>query len=710
MRIKPLQSLQHLQDAYSSLCGLTIMIMDQEDNRLTEPSGLSEIVKLLLGYQQKSIEDSILNILDKVKDIQKPIVYETITGFKLLIAPIKVKEQTPYYIFAGVTVDESNIKLIESRIFEDLPTQVWETWKAALVHTPTYGQKQVGKILIQLEELAEMIRLLLDQGVEKGKHANRLQLLNLVHLMDSGDPKWLQGVLGVFARVMELEFAGFARNLINEEQFTVIETIGFKENATLQDASFSLGEGFLGQIGLTRQMGYWERSDWDPRVSFFTKQGIEPKVIICYPIKYQNQFFGLLFGADSSVQELTEEQADTGALLANQLAADFYYLENEAYNERRKIRMKAFEEVTQGILGIKDKAAFFQMLIDSIQRTVQTSFICMLLKEQKEKVTSVYLCSNQSEDMNIAYVENAESTYFMAGSSGLRMLRKPLYRQWNEVELLELPLVFEQKIFGVVGLVLEGDAKNIENMPFLNAINAIVLTKLQLETGLTLVSKADTVTLLHQNLLILNPEAFYKAMKVKELAQSFLKHMNGSLEEIERIAQASLLSDYEPALLSSCIGETSVVSLLREVRQYRSGKKNEAAGAEPETLLGKILLIVIWYCEQGDKEKTWILTLPISIEDHLLRSFEYFLSSQTELGALPLLESKGRLTQREDEILHHVLHGLTNLEIAEKLFISTHTVKNHITKIFGKLEVNGRAQAIAKIYQKTSWADPTQKR
>ncbi|MFD0960085.1 response regulator transcription factor [Paenibacillus chungangensis] len=58
------------------------------------------------------------------------------------------------------------------------------------------------------------------------------------------------------------------------------------------------------------------------------------------------------------------------------------------------------------------------------------------------------------------------------------------------------------------------------------------------------------------------------------------------------------------------------------------------------------------------------------------------------------------LTSREKEVLEHVLQGLNNQEIAQTLFISAHTVKNHMTKIFEKLEVTDRTQAMAKIYAK----------
>ena len=51
------------------------------------------------------------------------------------------------------------------------------------------------------------------------------------------------------------------------------------------------------------------------------------------------------------------------------------------------------------------------------------------------------------------------------------------------------------------------------------------------------------------------------------------------------------------------------------------------------------------------------------------------------------------LTDRELEVLALMGKGMRNKEIADTLFISEKTVKNHISKIFEKLEVNSRAEA-----------------
>jgi DNA-binding NarL/FixJ family response regulator len=53
------------------------------------------------------------------------------------------------------------------------------------------------------------------------------------------------------------------------------------------------------------------------------------------------------------------------------------------------------------------------------------------------------------------------------------------------------------------------------------------------------------------------------------------------------------------------------------------------------------------------------------------------------------------LTTRELEVLRLVAKGLTNQAIAEKLFVSDHTVHRHLANILNKLSVSSRAAAVA---------------
>lgn len=52
------------------------------------------------------------------------------------------------------------------------------------------------------------------------------------------------------------------------------------------------------------------------------------------------------------------------------------------------------------------------------------------------------------------------------------------------------------------------------------------------------------------------------------------------------------------------------------------------------------------------------------------------------------------ITPRELEILQLIANGMSNREIAEKLFVSENTVKTHSSRLFEKLSVNRRTKAV----------------
>jgi len=56
-------------------------------------------------------------------------------------------------------------------------------------------------------------------------------------------------------------------------------------------------------------------------------------------------------------------------------------------------------------------------------------------------------------------------------------------------------------------------------------------------------------------------------------------------------------------------------------------------------------------------------------------------------------DNSAGLTNREKEILKLIAEGMNNKDISEKLFLSLHTVKNHVRSIIHKLAVSDRTQA-----------------
>jgi DNA-binding CsgD family transcriptional regulator/ligand-binding sensor protein len=90
-----------------------------------------------------------------------------------------------------------------------------------------------------------------------------------------------------------------------------------------------------------------------------------------------------------------------------------------------------------------------------------------------------------------------------------------------------------------------------------------------------------------------------------------------------------------------------------------------------------------------------LITIVTVILQRLVQNSEHAFNNPTINNKL-LSES---LTSREMDVLRYLVQGYSNREIAEKLYISVHTVKNHITNIFQKLGVTDRSQVIAMVYQ-----------
>ncbi len=63
---------------------------------------------------------------------------------------------------------------------------------------------------------------------------------------------------------------------------------------------------------------------------------------------------------------------------------------------------------------------------------------------------------------------------------------------------------------------------------------------------------------------------------------------------------------------------------------------------------------------------------------------------------IPVKNDDFSLTQREMEILNLLVDGWENQAIADKLFISVQTVRNHIRHIYDKLQVHSKSQAVVK--------------
>ena len=95
------------------------------------------------------------------------------------------------------------------------------------------------------------------------------------------------------------------------------------------------------------------------------------------------------------------------------------------------------------------------------------------------------------------------------------------------------------------------------------------------------------------------------------------------------------------------------------------------------------LLFGIWLADKITKPKV----KTIVVEKEIRVAVDNFVLNENEL-------LQRNISKRELEVLTLMAKGLSNQEIAEQLFVSLNTIKTHSAKLFEKLEVKRRTQAI----------------
>lgn len=109
-----------------------------------------------------------------------------------------------------------------------------------------------------------------------------------------------------------------------------------------------------------------------------------------------------------------------------------------------------------------------------------------------------------------------------------------------------------------------------------------------------------------------------------------------------------------------------------------------------EIYIGSIALIFtllgIWLALKLSKPKIKTVVVEKEIYRNNTADFKLNEAEMTKLG----------LSKRELEVLQLMAEGLSNQEISERLFVSISTVKTHTSRLFEKLDVKRRTQAIEK--------------
>ncbi|MBE0669937.1 MAG: winged helix-turn-helix transcriptional regulator [Anaerolineales bacterium] len=155
------------------------------------------------------------------------------------------------------------------------------------------------------------------------------------------------------------------------------------------------------------------------------------------------------------------------------------------------------------------------------------------------------------------------------------------------------------------------------------------------------------------------------------------------VEEQVRLAREAGYVEYEMEL-----------HIVHALMEQEAGKSSVAFKTLERALeIGKTNGYVRVFLDEGDGMKSLLAQIQKSRKDDFVADLLSAFGKSVHIDQSSLIEP---LTEREIDVLKLIAEGLSNPEIAEKLFLSVGTVKTHVKHIYGKLNVDDRVKAASK--------------
>jgi DNA-binding NarL/FixJ family response regulator len=175
------------------------------------------------------------------------------------------------------------------------------------------------------------------------------------------------------------------------------------------------------------------------------------------------------------------------------------------------------------------------------------------------------------------------------------------------------------------------------------------------------------------------------AVAAERLATIAARHRHGHLRATAALAQAGVAladgrRDDARACLHQALAGFADADLPLELARTQLALAAAVAGERPEVAVVEARAALAGF-------ERLRAVRDVDAATALLRSLG--------VRATTSMRAEGRLTAREAEILDLLGHGLSNPQIADRLFISRKTVEHHVANVLAKLGLRGRAEAAA---------------
>lgn len=692
----PLELTAELQEVYANQYGWTVFITDKNGELILPPKGENLLCNRVLDELLDQIKESVKS---KWK-ISTPLLYDFFPGIYIGAAPLNVG--STWLLWTGAMVDKEqglSVKKQLSLISEEDPEPI-------LKQAPALTQENKKQWLLKTKKLAELISLCIKESEDFDSN-ERIEYFRKAIQMNREE--CFQLLSRILDSSYEVDFFGIAEAQ-SEDVYDITAMIG-EDTELFRGTRFSLGEGFLGRALLTGEDTYWEDIGQDPKASFFQSSGIQPKSLFCFPFKLRDGSFNLFFGGSRSSEVLSQKEREVAKETAVLTEVALLTQSLQSENTQQLNYLSSLADICKLMASVPEYKKITYILVDISMNLVKGPFSCVFVQSPESKKIQMISRGNVKGEVE-NYLKEAARRCF--SSSALIEKAEPRLNEDTGVQpVIECPLLFKNEQIGLLCVGTDHLSRHEieETLAFLRTLSILAGVSLRLSLEKESRTALDKVNALHRAIGQFDSEAYARTLEGVKMAGEFITDLDLPKSLAEDILTACKLSYYSPDFIKETFPDHAFSITLEEGKRLTA--KSSSLDWENASISSQIFALVTLYIKDNrnlewlssNQEKASILKKFVEfLEEKQVAEQEFSLEQETKPTALSVsstIKNEMNLSPREQEVLDLVIQGLNNKEIAQELFISEHTVKNHLTKIFQKLDVPDRSQAISKVYYLT---------
>jgi DNA-binding CsgD family transcriptional regulator len=708
--------LEELQKLYAKAWGTGLFISDTQGQLISKPTlDSSEWMERVLR-DDRSIE-KLQKLMIKMIQNTRPIYIDSwIHDFHFIAAPVILRTGQRLYVWIGPFAPEKSKRMLDQDT-SILPREIngFDSMDIAEINESSHQM-----LLDGAEQFAILVCDYLSSRQYEHKLMDSLETVVDAAQCEHGKDTIDRILLACLKNSTQYDFWGYAyKNKLG--RYTIQYVVGLETEGIL-GANFYEGEGYLGHTALTGESKVWNQIKFDPRSNFFASKGITLHQLCCCPIFIQDeQADGILFaGGRVAVEETSSIDFQLIKTMAILLGNNQSAAQSKDQLNIQMGRLSSITEVSKFLGSTTESRKVLFVLIDACINMIQETEFALILMSQQKGGKAQIVSRGLSDEQAEVYARDLAKRYMIKKTEDDEGKRILLNQENSDYCRLECPIIVGQETLGVIAVSVKR-TQNLNDCKDLLSTLAII-------GGLALETKAESSVdrLDHNSEYLLlavrqaDPDHYRVLREAEKFAKAFAVYQGYTNELMKEMTIVCRLLWYDVQLLEEAGFPNTIIHYIQEYI-----KMNETVEKQVESTIGinsysiciQIVSLVFTYINHG--KSLGKLNESSGIDQRLFEKFQEFLlhqrtaeqefslnrdidssSRMNKVVDLSSLRDWLRLSKREEEVLLLVMEGLGNKEIAKQLFISEHTVKNHMTSILNKLGVTDRNQAIAKIYQK----------